>query len=140
LLLAYGAYLLMVLTCGVAIWRGDRPLRLAGAVLLVAWVLSAAFYYDHLPGYLEMIVDGITTLIFIWISMRWRRIWCAVMVALMLLNMATRLATRIDPGVHLSSAIAAGNILAILQVAAMAVAIWLTLRAGRRADEGVLRF
>lgn len=138
--IAYTAYLAALVICGLAFWKGDRPLKLAAAAMIISWALSTQ---TGVRGgginYPLTIIDTNLTLIFIWISTRWRVIWCAVLAALMLITVAIPFVAMIDPRIHLYNRAAANNVVAILQLIVMAVAIVLTVRARRRADEGAVR-
>ncbi len=138
---AYLVYLLALGICGLAFWKGDRPLKLAASVLVISWALSALTGFRDRFGmnYPVTIIDTNVALIFIWISTRWRLIWCAVLAALTIISLAIPFVALVDPDIHRYNRAASNNVVAVLQLVVMAVAIWLTLRARRRADEGALR-
>jgi hypothetical protein len=140
-LIAYVAYLIAMVICGVAIRKGDRPLRLAAAVIVVGWALSALVgRRDNLGmNYPMSIIDTSVALILIWISMRWRRIWCAVLAALTIVAVTIPFVGLVDRDIHFYNRAASNNIVAILQLIVLIVAIWLTVRGRRRADEGAVR-
>ncbi|HWU78623.1 MAG TPA: hypothetical protein VN158_00965 [Caulobacter sp.] len=140
-LIAYVAYLIALVICGVAIWKGDRPLRLAAAVLIVGWALSALTGHRDKFGmnYPMSIIDTNVALILVWISMRWRRIWCAVLAALTIVVVIIPFVALVDRDIHYYNRAASNNVVAILQLMVLAVATWLTVRARRRADEDTLK-
>ena len=80
LLFPYVGYLIALTICGLAVWKGDRPLRLTAMVLIASWAISPLISKGHRHGldYPVTILDTNIALIFVWISMRWRRIWCAM--------------------------------------------------------------
>ena len=140
-LIAYLVYLIAFAICGLAIWKGDRPLQLAAAILLVAWTLSALMGKRDVYGmnYPVTVIDTNAALIFAWISTRWRRIWCAVLAALTIISVAIPFVALVDPEIHRYNRAAATNVVAVLQLVVMATAIWLTLRTRTPADEGAVR-
>jgi hypothetical protein len=140
-MMAYIVYLVAIVVCGVAFWKGDRPLRLAAAVLIVAWALSALMGRRDRFGmnYPISIIDTNVALIFVWISMRWRRLWCAVLAALTIVGLLIPFMALIDRNIQSNSRAASYNVVTILQLVVLITATWLTVRARRRADEGAVR-
>jgi len=140
-LFPYVGYLTAALICCLAFWKGDRPLRLAAAVLIAAWALSPLITEGHRHGldYPVTILDTNVALIFVWISMRWRRIWCGVLAALTIIVVVIPLVAEVDRGIHIYNHWLANTIVSALQLVVMLVAVWLTVRARRRADEGAVR-
>jgi hypothetical protein len=140
-LIPYLAYLAALVISGVALWKGDRPLRLAAMVLIVSWALTplvslgSRFRLD----YPVTIIDTNTALGFVWISMRWRRVWCVVLAALMIITVIIPIVCVVDRSIHKYNYYAATNAVAWLQLVVFVVAIGLTVRARRRADEGAVR-
>ena len=140
-LIAYVAYLIAMAICGVAFWKGDQPLRLAAGVIVVGWALSALTGQRDKFGmnYPLSIIDTNTALILVWISMRWRRVWCAVLAALTIVTVLIPFVAMVDRDIHFYNRAASNNVVAILQLIVLLVAIWLTVRARRRANEGAVR-
>jgi hypothetical protein len=141
LLQPFVTYLIALVICGVALRTGDRPLRLAALVVIIAWTLTPLV---SLGGrvrldYPVVIIDTNTALIFIWISLRWRRLWCAVFAALMIISVIIPIECLVDRGIHKYNYYAAYDIVAWVQLVVFCVAIWLTARARRRADENAAR-
>ncbi|MET3664121.1 hypothetical protein [Caulobacter sp. 1776] len=138
LLLPFTSYLCALATCCLAVLKGDRSLRLAAAALLVAWALSPLISKGHRNGldYPVTILDTHLTLILIWISMRWRRIWCAVLAALTMIVVIIPIVATFDREIHIYNHAVSNNIVSDLQLVVVLVAVWLTVRARRRADEG----
>jgi peptidoglycan/LPS O-acetylase OafA/YrhL len=141
LLFPYIGYLTALVVCGLAVWKGDRPLRLTAVVLIAAWAISPLVSKGHRHGldYPVTVLDTNIALIFVWISMRWRRIWCAVLAALTILVVLIPIVVLADPEIRISSHWLANTIVSALQLVVMAVATVLTVRARRRADEGTLQ-
>ncbi len=141
LLFPYVGYLTALAICCLAFWKGDRPLRLAAAVLIAAWAISPLVSKGHRHGldYPVTILDTNVALVFVWISMRWRRVWCAVLAALTILVVLIPIVVLIDPEIRIFNHWLANTIVSALQLVVMSVAIWLTLRDRRRADEGALQ-
>lgn len=141
ILLPYAGYLITLTICGLAVWKGDRPLRLAAAVLLAAWALSPLITKGHRHGldYPVTILDANVALIFVWISTRWRRVWCAVLAGLTIIVVVIPIVALVDREVHIYNHWLANTIVSALQQVIMLVAIWLTVRARGRTDEGAVR-
>lgn len=137
-LLPYVGYLLALALCCLAFWKGDRPLRLAAAVLIAAWALSPLVSKGHRHGldYPVTILDTNVALIFVWISMRWRRIWCAVLAALTIIVVLIPIVVLVDHRIGIRDHWLANTIVSTLQLVVMLAAIVSTLRARNRADEG----
>jgi len=137
----YVSYLFALVICGAALWKGDRPLRLAALVMIVSWGLSPLVSIGTLVpmDYPVTIIDTNVALLFVWISLRWRRLWCAVLAALTIIIVIIPLVSVADPRIHQYNHLAANNIAAWLQLVVFCVATWLAVRARRRADEGAVR-
>jgi len=97
--------ILAVLTCGLAMWLGDRAARWIGASFLASWVGSLlAYRHDpHNADYGMLAIDVLTLAAFAWISMRTRRIWTLVASAFMAIIVASHLAVIIDLRVTLGT-------------------------------------
>lgn len=138
---AYSVYLIAMAICGVAFWRGDTPLKIAAVILVAGWTLSAlAGHRDsHGMNYSLTVIDTNVALIFMWISTRWRLIWCAVLAGLTLITVAIPFVALADPEIHFYNRAAANNVVAVLQLVVLLVAMALTLRGRRRVDEAAVR-
>jgi hypothetical protein len=141
LVVAYAIYLVALAISGVAFWRGDPPLKLAAVALVAGWTLSALAGHRDRYGmsYPMTIIDTNVTLVFVWISTRWRLIWVAVLAALTAITTAIPFVALADPEIHWYNRAAANNIVASLQLVVLLVGTVLTLRARRRVDEGAVR-
>lgn len=140
-LIPYIAYLFALLICGLAYWKGDRPLRLAAVVLIVSWALTPLVSNGSRTSldYPVTIVDTNVALAFVWISLRWRRVWCAVLAALTIVVVLIPIVSLVDRDIHRYNHLAANNVVAVFQLIVMLAATGLTVRARRRADEGAVR-
>jgi hypothetical protein len=140
-LIPYIAYLAALVICGMAIWHGDRPLKLAAAVLIFTWALTPIVMGSHkqILNYPITIIDTSTALFLVWASVRWRRVWCAVLAALTILVVIIPFVHLFDRDIHMYNRFAANNIVSNLQLVVVGVATWLVSRARRRADEGTLQ-
>jgi hypothetical protein len=140
-LIPYLAYLAVLVISGVALWKGDRPLQLAAMVLIVSWALTPLVSLGSKTrlDYPVMVIDTNAALGLVWISMRWRRIWCVVLAALMIVTVIMPIVCLVDRSIHKYNYYAATNAVAWLQLLVFVVAICLTVRARRRADEGPVR-
>lgn len=140
-MIVYVVYLVALVVCGLAYWKGDRVLRLMAVVLIASWTLTPmVMHLDRRGLNLPVaIIDIVTTAIFIWISMWSRRLWCAVLSALAIILIAIRFVASLDPSIDNYSRAASNNVVTILQLVVMAAATGLAVRARRRADEGAVR-
>jgi hypothetical protein len=140
-LYTYVYYLAALVACGLGFWKGDAPLRITSVVTIISWSITPLLgHWDgealNVP---QTLVDAVTTVSYILISLRFRRLWTVVLSALALLVVLCPFVDLADARVHRNSWIAANNILAVCQIAVLCVVLWLTIRARRRADEGALR-
>ncbi len=133
-------HLIALVICGVALRKGDRPLRLAALVLIVGWTLTPLVSLGSRVrlDYPMTIIDTNTALFFVWISLRWRRLWCVVLAALTIISVIMPIVCLLDRSIHKYNYYAANNVVAGLQLVVFCVAIWLTVRARRRADEDAI--
>ncbi len=140
-LIPYVTYLISLVVFGVAFWKGDRPLKLAALLLFAGWTLTPIVHKSDklILDYPVLTIDTNTALALVWVSLRWRRVWCAVLAALTILIVIVQLEYVFDRGIHLYNRYAANNILSNLQLVVVAVATWYAVRARRRADEGAVR-
>jgi positive regulator of sigma E activity len=140
-LIVYVFYLVALVVCGLAYWVGDRPLRLTALVLIVGWAFTPMIVHldKHGLNLPVAIVDIAAAAIFVWISMRSRRVWCAVVAALSIIPIAIRFVAAADPDIHNYNRAASNNVVMILELVVMVIATWLAARARRRADEGAVR-
>lgn len=133
----YVLYLVALVICGTAIWKGDAPLRWSAGAFIIGWMLTPAV--SNLGrGDWDMpvaIIDTNVALLVVWISLRWRRLWAAVLAALMLLPVFARVIALLDPSVHRYGFLAANNVTVLCQMSVLIIAVWVTLRARRRANE-----
>lgn len=137
LLLPYALYLVALVICGTAIWKGDPPLRWAAGAFIIGWMLTPAV--SNLGrGDWDMpvaIIDTNVALLIVWVSLRWRRLWSAVLAALMLLLVVARVVAVVDPDVRRYGFLAANNVIVMCQMVVLVVAVWVTLRGRRAANE-----
>ncbi|WP_089929632.1 hypothetical protein [Caulobacter sp. UNC279MFTsu5.1] len=97
--------ILAVLVCGLAMWRGDRSARWVGAAFLADWLGSLLVYRrdPYNADYGILAIDVVTLVVFVWISMRTRRIWTIVASAFMAIIVASHVAVMIDLRVTLGT-------------------------------------
>lgn len=80
-----GGYVLIVLTGGLALWRGGWAERTAAAIILVAWFLNPFLQSDsYSPSALGLFVDVVVTIALVAISNYSRRLWTVFAAASML--------------------------------------------------------
>ncbi|MBO9545199.1 hypothetical protein [Caulobacter sp.] len=140
-LFPYVVYLISLVVFGMAFWKGDRPLKLVALTLLVGWTLTPIVNRGdrYILNYPITTIDTNCALILVWISLRWRRVWCAVLAALTILIVIVPLVHVFDHDIHLYNRYAANNILSNLQLVVIAMATRRVIRDRRRADEGAVR-
>ncbi|WP_309643950.1 hypothetical protein [Phenylobacterium sp.] len=93
----------MTLTCGYALWRGQRPERVAGGACIAAWVLStfAYNYRDWLdPQWFVLLVDLGLLAVLLALAMRSDRTWALFAAAFQLLAVVIHIAIMIDSDVR----------------------------------------
>lgn len=140
-LIPYLAYLIALVICGLAYWRGDQALKLASVALLVSWTLTPLVSNGSRISldYPVTIVDTNAALVFVWISLRWRRLWCAVLSALTIIIVIIPIVSLVDRDIHRYNNLAANNVVAMSQLVVLLLGTWLTVRGRRRRDEDAVR-
>lgn len=90
--------ILAVLICGLAMWRGDQAARWIGAADLASWLGSLLVHRrdSYNAEYGILLIDIATLAVFVWISMRTRRVWTIVASAFVAILVASHIATMID--------------------------------------------
>lgn len=138
IVMEYFDYLLALAICGMACWKGDKPLRWSAAVFIGSWTLSPAISHVSRSGWDTpvAILDTNVALFLIWASLRWRRLWLAVFAALMILIVVVRVTAYLDrTHVALYAFQVSNNIVVQFQLVTLVIATGLSVRARRRADE-----
>lgn len=100
IILALAGGLAMVLACGYAIARGDRPARWCGVLIALAWVGSFLLQdrqHNHAPQYAVAGLDVLLSLVFLALTLRFRRLWLVIASASQMLTAATHVAFVLDP-------------------------------------------
>ena len=97
--------LIATLVCGLAMWRGDQPARWTGAVFLASWLgsllVNSGDAYNADYGILA--IDVLTLMIFVWVSIRSRRLWTVIASAFQMIIVASHVAVMIDLRVSLNT-------------------------------------
>ena len=90
--------ILAILICGLAMWRGDQPARWIGAADLASWLGSLLVHRRDAftAEYGILVIDIVTLAVFIWISIRTRRLWTIIASAFVTIIVASHIATMID--------------------------------------------
>ena len=94
-----------ILICGLAMWRGDQPARWIGAAFLASWV-GSLLVNRHDPynaDYGILAIDVLTLVVFVWVSIRSRRIWTVIASAFQMIIVASHVAVMIDLRVSLNT-------------------------------------
>ncbi len=128
-----------LILCGFGFWKGDPSLRLTAVVTALSWILTPLLgtWRHHDLNLSRAILDGLTAAIYVWISMRWRRLWAVGLAAFAILAVLSPIVFVADARLHRDSWAAANNLLAVIQVGILSFALWTTLRAGRRIGEAI---
>lgn len=86
-------------------WRGDKPARWIGAAFLASWLGSMLVYRRdaYNADYGILVIDILTVLVFVWVSMRTRRLWTIVASAFQAIMVASHVAVMIDLRVTLGT-------------------------------------
>ncbi|EGF92342.1 putative membrane protein [Asticcacaulis biprosthecium C19] len=91
-------FVLCLMICGWGLWRGDRPNRLAAAIVLVAWCLSLLLHqwgnYAG-PERVVVVIDIIAMGLLIVLSFWSRRLWILIASALQIATVALHFAAGI---------------------------------------------
>jgi peptidoglycan/LPS O-acetylase OafA/YrhL len=137
-LLSYAVYVIVWVICVLAFWRGDRPLKAAAVTIIFFWSITPLFSHFGRTGWNMpvTIIDTNATLVLLWISLRWRTLWSAVLVALSFLQVLAPFVALWDGHIHPFYWMSAYTVLGYVVLAVLAVATWQTTRARRRANEG----
>ena len=82
--------------CALALWKGDRPERMAGVVYALAWIASAAVQVESGPQYGIFAVDVLFLIFNLWLGLRTGRLWALFAAAFQLLIVMTHVSMLID--------------------------------------------
>ena len=114
---------LMLLVCGWALWRGDKPERLAAAAMVAAWI-GTSFVLDRRFKDIQWAtlgVDFVLLVVLIGLSLVFRRRWLLAASGFHLLGVATHGAMIIDTKVQATPYIVALGVWSCATVASLAV-------------------
>jgi hypothetical protein len=126
---------LAVLICGVAMWRGDQAARWSGATFIASW-LGSLLVYRRDPSNADLgllVIDAVTLVAFVGISMRTRRLWTIVASAFIAIIVASHVAVLIDLRVTLGTLWISVAMWSYGVLACIAFGVWADWRARRRA-------
>ena len=125
--------ILAILICGLAMWRGDQPARWNGATFLAAWLGSLLVHSrdGYNADYGILAIDIATLAVFVWISMRSRRLWTIVASAILAIIVASHIAIMIDLRLTLNTMRVSMAVWSYGVLACIAFGTW---TAGRRRD------
>ncbi|WP_108505332.1 MULTISPECIES: hypothetical protein [unclassified Caulobacter] len=126
------------LVCGFAIWKGDRWTRFVGGIFLGGWILSpfVATTDSLQPEWGVMVIDVIALLLFIWASLKARKLWTVFAAACQMMAVASHIISIIDLRIYMATVIVGlallsyGVLIALLFGTASAI----RARRGRRAN------
>ena len=136
--LAAAGYVVMVLVCGFAIFAGDRPTRLVGALIGVAWVAATALqnYTDVQHLQYRMAAADLVVLAALWAAaLTYRRTWLIWATAFQLLTVATYAAFLFDRRIRAFTFYTAYYVWSYGLLASLAAGAWRAHRTRRRFAE-----
>jgi hypothetical protein len=95
------------LVCGFAIWKGDRWTRFVGSIFLGGWILSpfVAMTDSLQPEWGVMVIDVIALLLFIWASLKARKLWTVFAAACQMMAVASHVISIIDLRIYMATVI-----------------------------------
>ncbi|WP_297512642.1 hypothetical protein [uncultured Caulobacter sp.] len=113
----------LLITAGVALWRGGWPERLAGAAMILAW-FATGYLYDNDqkfgPQTGVFLVDLALMLVLLFIALRSDRWWPMWACGFHGLSLILLVATLADPGIpNHASLLAGGGVFSYLAMAAL---------------------
>jgi hypothetical protein len=87
------------LICLFAAWAGGREQRTVAAIVMIGWIASAAAEDRSFrnPQYVTLALDGLLTVVFSTLAVRWRATWLMGLAAFQILTTATHFAMILDP-------------------------------------------
>jgi hypothetical protein len=113
----------LLITAGVAVWRGGWPERVAAAAMILAWFASGLLYKSQLwlgPQTAVFVVDSALLLVLLVISLRSDRWWPMWACGFHALNLILTLALLLDAGIsNRAGYIAGGGLFSSLTMAAL---------------------
>ncbi|MGH1560969.1 hypothetical protein ACRAWD_31170 [Caulobacter segnis] len=113
----------MLITAGLALWRGGWPERLAGVAMILAWFATYFLYNYHQkfgPQTAMFLVDLALMLVLLFIALRSNRWWPMWACGFHGLSLTLMLATLADPRIpNRASLIAGGGVFSYLTMAAL---------------------
>jgi len=102
----------LLITAGVALWRGGWPERLAGAAMIVAWFATGFLYNNQQkfgPQTAVFLVDLALMLVLLFIALRSDRWWPMWACGFHSLSLILTLATLADPDIPNHATLNAGG-------------------------------
>ncbi|USQ98629.1 hypothetical protein [Caulobacter sp. RL271] len=113
----------LLITAGLALWRGGWPERLAGVAMILAWFATYFLYNYHQkfgPQTAMFLVDLALMLVLLFIALRSNRWWPMWACGFHGLSLTLVLATLADPKIpNRASLIAGGGVFSYLAMAAL---------------------
>ncbi|MBI1406442.1 MAG: hypothetical protein GC145_09985 [Caulobacter sp.] len=138
IILALAGALAMVLACGYAMVKGDRPARWCGMLIALAWVGSFLLQdrqHNQAPQYAVAGLDVLLSLVFLGLTLRFRRLWLVIASASQLLTAATHVAFVLDPRILALGFMTAYYVWSYVTLLALAWGTWQAARARRGVDK-----
>ncbi len=129
-LLGQVGLVVMLLVCGWALWRGEKPERLAAAAMIAAWI-GTSFVLDRRFKDIQWATLGVDVAllaVLIGLSLVYRRRWLLGATGFHLLGVATHGAMIIDPTVRATPYIVALGVWSAASVLCLAAGMWALAR------------
>lgn len=127
---------LMILVCGLALWRGRTPHRLLAVAMTLNWLLSGLVQNRHdwaQPQWAELALDAILAVVATGLAVRWNGLWLLASAAFAWLVVMTHLAMAVDRRLHARAYLAALALWSVSQMLALAWGVWIAWRERRAA-------
>ena len=120
--------------CGYAFWRGERPERMAAAILMANWLgtpwLETPDTYHSLQS-LMFFTDATTATLLLALALASNRFWPMWVTAFQALELLMHIAMAVDRHVHARAYFIGMEITSYLILAALAVGVWREAPRGR---------
>ncbi|RYF92288.1 MAG: hypothetical protein EON95_12920 [Caulobacteraceae bacterium] len=123
---------IMAAVCLFALIKGDRPARIAGGVIALAWI-GSWLLQDRVhilnTQWAVAWLDVVLLLVFFGMALRWRRGWLIIACATQLLTAATHFTALLDPRLFAMAVITAYYVWSYATLGAL---VWGTHKAAAR--------
>lgn len=121
----------MLAICGAGLWLGDRPVRLASALVGLGWIVSLIVQKRHElanPQYGILAVDIVCLCLLVGLAVAFRRNWLYAAGGAQMLAVTTHFAYLVDKRIDVNTYLTAEYVWAYLLLATLVWGISHTLR------------